>query len=582
MRGTMIGSFWALFLGAFGLATASLLSDPPNATVETGNVGAEVAASGSDDSAGASPQLADDVEIVSEAEGSADDGSSNGAGAASATETAVEGVEGTASEVEVSEDTETANETGPEELDNQQVEIASAENQQSGETGTEVAGGAAGESPRVAQVAPLETDGEPSSIEVSTEPPSVTEPEIPVEPASGNVQFSSEAPPASDPNTPEISTPPAFAGETPPQVDQGGSSLTPAAQALLDAARSSGANPSQQQAEAGEPPELAVADGALADVPEQPVANAAVPVAPAVDDENSAVAGNAQTSTDEEAGPSGGPDTASEEGEEVAQAETEVVATGAGPVRINRLGTRQSEPVENEAEALEAEREGVENSTSERFAATFDNPNGLPLLAFVLVDDGSVPDAAARVGNLPFPVAVVLDPSRENATERMAAFRSAGVDLGFRALLPVNATAADVEVTLEAAINSLPEATFLFSDGKDGLQQSRTVISQVVDVLSAENLGFVLTQRGLGNSIRAAAEANVPAAEIERDLQTAEEKEAPVWRSLDQSAFRARQAGNAVVVLPLSSFMLAALTVWEGNVDQGQIALAPVSAVFDE
>lgn len=261
----------------------------------------------------------------------------------------------------------------------------------------------------------------------------------------------------------------------------------------------------------------------------------------------------------------------------------QTVPTGTNRIRINRPGAAESAPTA-ETEGDDAETALPEVAADapaiDRFAAPFSNAGNAALLAVVLLDSGGQGIAASDIASLGMPLTVILDASMPDAVSRMSAYRAAGIEVGFQPTLPARATAVDVEVTLGAVLSTLPETIALFSDGTDGVQGSRDVSAQVVDILAAEGRGLIVVERGLGSMLRSAAQANVPAAAIARDLDTVSGGVDAIERALDQAAFRARQSGDAVLKAQASADILSALSRWAAELDQSQVALAPVSAVL--
>ncbi|MEJ6401716.1 divergent polysaccharide deacetylase family protein [Yoonia sp. 2307UL14-13] len=266
------------------------------------------------------------------------------------------------------------------------------------------------------------------------------------------------------------------------------------------------------------------------------------------------------------------PETVAEPAAETPQSDTSV------GVRVNRPGADPTPAPAATTDEIQTEASSEDAPAILRYATPFENPTDLPLINLLLLDDGRVP--SADVVALDFPVTVILDPLAPDAALRMKAYRDAGIEVGLRAGLPQGATPSDVEITMEAALAALPEAVVLYSDGEDGVQASRSVADQVVQILAVEGRGFVAVQKGFGNALRFAEQSDVPASEITRNLDELGENEAAIGRALDQTAFRARQSGDAVVVAETSTYMLSALRSWALQNDGGQLRLAPVTAVL--
>ncbi|SIT77065.1 Uncharacterized conserved protein YibQ, putative polysaccharide deacetylase 2 family [Yoonia rosea] len=250
-----------------------------------------------------------------------------------------------------------------------------------------------------------------------------------------------------------------------------------------------------------------------------------------------------------------------------------------GGVRINRPGAEPAEAEDAAPATAEADEFPADAPALMRFAAPFENGNGLPKIAVVLVDTDAMADAAPALTTLGFAPTVAINALADGAGEKMAAYRAAGLEVALQADLPSGARPADVEVAFEAAFQLLPEAAMLFSLGA-GAIQDRSVNTQVMQILAADGLGFVTVQRGLSDATRAAEQAGVPAVTILRDLDGENEDSGAIARALDQSAFRARQTGDVVIMGRMTPETLAALRDWAGQLDQSTLAIVPVSAIL--
>ncbi len=255
---------------------------------------------------------------------------------------------------------------------------------------------------------------------------------------------------------------------------------------------------------------------------------------------------------------------------------------GETAVRVNRPGAEPTAQAGQEAEIVPETEISEDAPALLRYATAFENPQALPMLSLMMVDDPSITAAPDSVAALGFPVTVILDPLAADADSRMAAYRAAGIEVGISASLPGGATPSDVEIAFEAALAAVPDAVVLFSDGEDGVQGNRSVTEQVVEVLAADGRGLVTIQRGLGNALRIAEQANVPAAAVLRDLDGDGQSPSAIGRALDQAAFRARQSGDAVLLAKVSDATLGALAAWGGEIDSDQFLMAPVTAILKD
>ena len=250
--------------------------------------------------------------------------------------------------------------------------------------------------------------------------------------------------------------------------------------------------------------------------------------------------------------------------------------TGDTSVKVNRI-------VANPAPDLPQEPEAVIPDDAPallRFGTPFENVDAKPLMTVVLIDDGMMNGAVAALSALPFPVTVVLDPSAADAPAKMAAYRSAGIEVGVLAALPVGATAANVEVAFEATFAALPDTVLMLDAGDGGLQNDRAVTDQAMALLGREGRGLVTLSKGLNMALRAAEGADVPALAVYRDLDGEGQDARVIRRFLDQAAFRARQESGVALLGRLRADTISALILWGTANRAGQVVLAPASAVL--
>ena len=217
-----------------------------------------------------------------------------------------------------------------------------------------------------------------------------------------------------------------------------------------------------------------------------------------------------------------------------------------------------------------------------QFAAPFDNPEGKPLLAVVLLDDGGIAGMAAVLAGVPFAVTVAINPADPDAAARMQTYRDMGIEVLAVAALPEGAQPSDVEVTLESVFATLPQVVGLLDTGNGGVQSSGAVTAQTLARLGADGRGLVVMSAGLNPALRAAATAQVPAAEVYRDLDGDGQDAGTIRRFLDNAAFQARQQSGIVLLARLRPETVSALILWGTENRAAQVALAPISAVLTQ
>jgi hypothetical protein len=251
---------------------------------------------------------------------------------------------------------------------------------------------------------------------------------------------------------------------------------------------------------------------------------------------------------------------------------------GSDAVRVNRPGAEE-EPAREVAEE-EAVPEAAEAVPAlRRFAAAWEAPaEGKPLMSLVLLDDGTTdPEAVAA---LPWPVGVAIDPSREGAAERLAAYRAKGIEALVLAELPTAAQPVDVEVFLGAALDELPDTVAVLDLGQGGLGGSDATAQMGMSRVARDGRGLVLGNRGFRSGLELAGREGVPAAEVLRDLDGQGQDGAAIRRGLDDAVRRAGQEGRAVVVARATPDTLAALGEWSLEGRAQEVTVAPVSAVL--
>ncbi len=226
-----------------------------------------------------------------------------------------------------------------------------------------------------------------------------------------------------------------------------------------------------------------------------------------------------------------------------------------------------------------AEDEAV--SPIERFGVSFENPEGKPLLAVVLLDDGEGSVDRQALTSLPIPVAFAVSASRPDAAEAAAAYRAAGFEVVILAdAIPAGASPSDLEVAFAAFQATMPEAVAVIDRPQGGFQGNRSLAGQVAAILQETGHGLVTHARGLNAAADFAVREGVPAVTVFRDLDAADENSETIRRYLDRAAFRAAQDGSAVVMGRTRAPTVTALFAWGAEMQRAGVALAPLSAVL--
>lgn len=258
-------------------------------------------------------------------------------------------------------------------------------------------------------------------------------------------------------------------------------------------------------------------------------------------------------------------------------------------VEVNRLPTLGGATEDVEARAApdaDRENEAAPNALRpvEQFAAAFENTGDKPVMAIVLMDEG-VNLSRDTIGlpalrSFPYPISFAVDANLPDAQDRMAAYRAEGFEVLALIDLPEGATARDAEVTLAAALDTVPEAVGVLEGVGEGLQGTRDAAQQVTEILAQTGHGFVTQNQGLNTVQKLAAKSGVPSAVVFRDFDSAEQTPTVIRRFLDQAAFKAGREGGVIMLGRLREDTISALLIW-GLQDRAKtVALVPVSAAL--
>lgn len=214
-----------------------------------------------------------------------------------------------------------------------------------------------------------------------------------------------------------------------------------------------------------------------------------------------------------------------------------------------------------------------------RFAQGFENPEGKPLMAIVLIDDAEAIGIEA-LAEFPYPLTFALDPTAPDAAEKMARHRDAGFEVVALIDLPRGAAPQDAEVALSAGFDRLPEALAVMEGSGTGVQGSRPLSDQVTDFAGSTGRGLITLGNGLNTVQKLAVRGGVPAAAVFRDFDGAGQTPTVMRRFLDQAAFRAGQEGAVVMLGRVRPDTVSSLLIWALQDRVNRVAMAPVSAVL--
>lgn len=260
------------------------------------------------------------------------------------------------------------------------------------------------------------------------------------------------------------------------------------------------------------------------------------------------------------------------------------------PVRVNRLPTLDDDSqIPPQATAPQPAPATDVDSPSGRtpfevFATPLEGLPDKPRLAVVLMDDGVDLSGEiiglAALRSFPYPVSFAIDALLPDATERMRAYRAAGFEVLATVDFPEGAKAQDAEVSLAAALETMPEVFAILEGAGTGVQTTREAADHVTAFLADSGHGFLAQNKGLNTVQKLAARSGVPSAVVFRDFDKLEQSPRTIRRFLDNAAFRAGREGDVVMLGRLRPDTLSALLLWGLEDRADRVALVPVSNIL--
>ncbi|MBV1903287.1 MAG: divergent polysaccharide deacetylase family protein [Marinosulfonomonas sp.] len=253
----------------------------------------------------------------------------------------------------------------------------------------------------------------------------------------------------------------------------------------------------------------------------------------------------------------------------------------AANVQTNRLPSIGEATPDGAAKPAQPEvtAEVTDAPAIKQFAAEFENPEGRPLMAILLLSDAADADAATDA-TLPFPVSYVVDASKANAPDLMRRYRDGGNEVVVLTPLPEGAAPVDVEVAFLSYLSAVPEAVAVMDVPAGAFQAGRGLATQVAQALAASGHGMITYKRGLNSAIQVAEREGVPAALVFSDIDGIGQNGAAIKRFIDRAAFRAGQQGGVILVGRNRPETIKALLEWGLGNRANTVALAPISVVL--
>lgn len=216
----------------------------------------------------------------------------------------------------------------------------------------------------------------------------------------------------------------------------------------------------------------------------------------------------------------------------------------------------------------------------QRNAVAFSNPDGRPLMAIVLTDQGASRTSLSGIKNLPFPVSFIVDASASDAAQAINFYLAAGAEVVLKPVLPAGATPSDAEVNFQSQKALTASTVGVFLDAESGFQSNSSLAAQVSDILAATGHGLVSQPQGLNTGHKTALKTGVAAGLVFRQFDDASADSAAIRRLLDNAAFKAGQENGVILLGGATSETLQALVEWSLGNRAKSVAMAPISAVL--
>ncbi len=253
-------------------------------------------------------------------------------------------------------------------------------------------------------------------------------------------------------------------------------------------------------------------------------------------------------------------------------------------VATNRLPSVTDAPADTETPDDEySAQPDSDRPAIETYATPFDNPEGKPLMAIVLIDDGTSPIGLEALSSFPYPLSFAVDATWDGAAEAMRRYRDAGFEVLAMVDLPPGAQASDTEIAMQTVLHAVPEAVAVLEGTGTGLQSGRAAAEQLAPILLESGHGLVLFPNGLDTARKLISREGVPTGGVFRDFDAKGQDAAVIRRFLDQAAFKAgRGQGEVVMLGRLRADTISALLLWGLQDRASSVAIAPISAVLTE
>lgn len=224
-----------------------------------------------------------------------------------------------------------------------------------------------------------------------------------------------------------------------------------------------------------------------------------------------------------------------------------------------------------------------ETTTALERNSSFDGPlAGAPLMSIVLNDPGLPMPLRRSLAALELPVTIALNPMDPSAAEAAEIYRDAGKEVLILATgLPSGARATDLDITLSAWFDALPQAVGVLDLPRGGFARNTSLTNGVLPLIAQDGHGLLSFSGGLSRISNVAAREGVPHAEVFRVLDDEDQSQFTIRRYLDRAVFQASQIGEVIVFGDATNdATMEALDMWRSDGRMDQVAVVPVSAIL--
>ncbi len=204
----------------------------------------------------------------------------------------------------------------------------------------------------------------------------------------------------------------------------------------------------------------------------------------------------------------------------------------------------------------------------------------LPIVSFVLLDDGKRDVDPRALAALPFPVTVALDASGADVAKRSQAFSDVGIEVAVTGRAPDGADTSSQQAAYFSYVNAVPTAVAVVGGQGLGLRGAASRLADLRPEFLETGHGFLALDGAAQRTIRQARSAGIPAATVFRDLDGDGQSAKIIRRFADQATRKSRTEGIVILLARLTPATLEALAAW-GTKDRSETHnVAPLSAAL--